>query len=48
VTAAKVFYVAGQAVSSLSAGPRVYVQKPDKGPDWGLRVTLTLIFRTTT
>jgi hypothetical protein len=25
-------------------GPRVYADKPDGGPDWGLRFAVTLLF----
>lgn len=34
----------GKQLTSLSLGGRVYLDKPDGGPDWGLRLSLTLLF----
>jgi hypothetical protein len=34
----------GKLPVSLQFGPRVYVERPDGGPDWGLRFTVTLLF----
>lgn len=39
----KVFTLADQPMS-LQAGGRVYVNRPQNGPDWGLRAVLTLLF----
>ncbi len=39
----KVFSVDKQPLS-LQAGGRVYVNRPEGGPDWGLRATMTLLF----
>lgn len=34
----------GKQLTSLSVGGRVYFDKPQGGPDWGLRVVFTLLF----
>jgi hypothetical protein len=34
----------GSQPVSLSAGVRHYADKPQGGPDWGLRLQLTLLF----
>jgi hypothetical protein len=34
----------GKQPISFSFGPRVYVERPDGGPDWGLRFAVTLLF----
>jgi hypothetical protein len=34
----------GKQPISISFGPRVYVERPDGGPDWGLRFAVTLLF----
>ena len=34
----------GSQLVSLAGGVRVYLAKPDGGPDWGLRFTLTLLY----
>ncbi len=39
----KVFNLGGQQMS-LMAGPRYYIEAPDNGPEWGVRVQLTLLF----
>lgn len=39
----KVFSIDEQPLS-LQAGGRVYVNRPQGGPDWGLRATMTLLF----
>jgi hypothetical protein len=39
----KVFHVNNQAMSWMVGG-RVYVAKPDGGPDWGVRAGLTFLF----
>ena len=39
----KVFSV-GEQPMSLQVGGRVYVNRPEAGPDWGLRANLTLLF----
>ena len=31
---------------TLQFGPRVYVERPDGGPNWGLRFTVTLLYPT--
>ena len=33
----------GQPIA-LQAGYRYYVEKPDGGPDWGLRFAITFLF----
>jgi hypothetical protein len=40
---AKVFSIGGQTFS-LSAGPRYYAEGPTNAPDWGFRVSATLVF----
>jgi hypothetical protein len=42
-TFSKVFNFRGQAMSWMVGG-RVYVVKPDGGPDWGVRAGLTFLF----
>ncbi|MCL4180520.1 MAG: transporter, partial [Verrucomicrobia bacterium] len=34
----------GSQMVSFSAGAKYYADKPDGGPDWGLRVAITLLF----
>jgi hypothetical protein len=34
----------GSQIIQLQFGPRVYVEKPSGGPEWGLRATVTLLF----
>jgi hypothetical protein len=34
----------GSQMVSLSAGAKYYAEKPDGGPDWGLRVVVTFLF----
>jgi len=34
----------GKLPISIQAGPRIYAEGPSGGPDWGFRVTLTLLF----
>jgi hypothetical protein len=34
----------GRQPISLQLGYRYYAAKPDRGPDWGLRFTVTLLF----
>jgi hypothetical protein len=34
----------GRQPVQFSFGPRVYVERPDGGPDWGLRFTVTMLF----
>jgi hypothetical protein len=34
----------GEQSLSLNFGPRVYVDGPSGGPEWGLRFTFTLLF----
>jgi hypothetical protein len=41
--ASQVMKIGGQAIS-LAAGVRYYAARPDGGPDWGLRLTATLLF----
>jgi hypothetical protein len=41
--ASQVLKIAGQPIS-LGAGIRYYAARPDGGPDWGLRLTATLLF----
>lgn len=43
VSASKVLNIGRQAMS-VSAGPRYYVERPVDGAEWGLRLTVTLIF----
>lgn len=43
VTVAQLFKV-GSQIMQFQFGPRVYVEKPDGGPEWGLRAVLTLLF----
>lgn len=40
---AQVLKIGGMPIS-LQAGGRVYAEKPDGGPDWGLRFAVTLLF----
>jgi hypothetical protein len=40
---AQLFRLGSQTVQ-LSFGPRVYADRPQGGPEWGLRSTLTLLF----
>jgi hypothetical protein len=35
--------IGGKPVA-FQAGYRYYVEKPDGGPDWGLRFTITFLF----
>lgn len=39
----KLFTFGGQRVS-LGGGAKIYVEKPDDGPEWGLRFVATLLF----
>ena len=39
----QVLKVAGKPIQ-LEVGYRYYAEKPDNGPDWGLRFTVTLLF----
>jgi hypothetical protein len=39
----KVVRIGGQ-MASVGVGPRVYLEKPEGGPDWGLRFVFTLLF----
>jgi hypothetical protein len=41
----KVFALVGQPMS-VQFGGRYYAEKPDGGPDWGVRATFTLLFPT--
>ena len=34
----------GKQIVSIGAGARYYVQAPDNGPEWGLRLVFTLLF----
>jgi hypothetical protein len=34
----------GSQMLSLAGGARVYVEKPDNGPEWGVRFVITLLF----
>ena len=34
----------GSQMLSLGGGARAYLEKPDRGPDWGLRFVATLLF----
>jgi hypothetical protein len=34
----------GNRAASVSGGLRVFAEAPDDGPDWGLRVAVTLLF----
>lgn len=34
----------GKLPVSFQLGGRYYAEKPDGGPDWGLRFTVTLVF----
>ena len=43
VTYSKVIKLGGQ-MASVAAGARSYLDKPDGGPDWGLRLVFTLLF----
>jgi hypothetical protein len=36
----------GKQPIALQAGYRYYIEKPDGGPDWGLRFTITFLFPT--
>ena len=39
----QVLKIAGKPIA-FQAGYRYYINKPDGGPDWGLRFTITLLF----
>ena len=39
----KVTKLGGQ-MASIAGGARAYLDKPDGGPDWGLRVVFTLLY----
>lgn len=43
VSASQVMPIKGQLLS-FSLGARAYVEKPDGGPDWGLRFVVTLLY----
>jgi hypothetical protein len=43
LTVAQLLKLGGQPVQ-FQAGGRVYAERPDGGPDWGLRFTVTLLF----
>jgi len=43
LTASKVFTLAGQTVSA-GLGPKYYLSTPDNGPDWGIRLIVSLVF----
>lgn len=43
VTVSQVLKV-GQLPISIAVGPKIHVQRPDGGPDWGIRFTVTLLF----
>ena len=40
----KQFVKFGQQPVQFELGGRYYAEKPDGGPDWGLRFTVTLLF----
>jgi hypothetical protein len=35
----------GSTPVSFQLGGRYYAEKPEGGPDWGLRLTATIVFR---
>lgn len=43
VTYSKVTKIGGQMLS-FAGGARAYLEKPDSGPDWGVRFVVTLLF----
>jgi len=34
----------GSQLISLGGGLRAYLEKPENGPDWGVRLVLTLLY----
>lgn len=43
LTVSQLLKIGGQPIQ-LQAGGRVYAERPEGGPDWGLRFALTLLF----
>jgi hypothetical protein len=43
VVYSKVTRIGGQMLS-FAGGARAYLEKPDNGPDWGVRFVVTLLF----
>lgn len=43
VTVSQMLKLGGRPIQ-LKVGPRVYADRPDSGPDWGLRFTVTFLF----
>lgn len=41
--ASQLVTIGGQAMQ-LALGSRYYAEKPEGGPDWGLRLSLTFVF----